>query len=435
MEKENPDLIARQLLTPCSIGFVQFDVLLGAPDENLAKVRQLLQELKPQAPGIILLPELWATGFAYGNLAELAIKTPALLEALKVECAKYGVYLVGSLLEEVFTEVGSSIYNTLYVVGPDGVAGSYRKQQLFAPLQEDEYFTPGEDPQPIDTALGRLAALVCYDLRFPDIVKSQTAQGAGLLLVSAQWPDVRREHWRTLLTARAIENQLFVVGCNRCGVTDGIQFGGHSMIVAPDGTILAEGASAELATMVPIDPAELAAARASFNTVGAAPYRFHDQNKIVELSELKQAVATYKAMGRKVVFTNGCFDILHVGHVTYLEAARKEGDCLVVGLNSDSSIRSIKGEGRPVNNEMSRARVLAALGCVDHVVLFSEDTPYNLITALMPDVLIKGGDWPVDKIVGAPEVMAAGGKVLSLPLVENFSTTSVIDKIRTGRSK
>ena len=153
----------------------------------------------------------------------------------------------------------------------------------------------------------------------------------------------------------------------------------------------------------------------------------------MELAALCAHVERYKATGRRIVFTNGCFDILHEGHVTYLEAARKEGDCLIVGLNSDASVKRLgKGDDRPINNERSRARVLAALGCVDHIVLFEEDTPINLITAIMPDVLVKGGDWTIDKIVGAPEVEAAGGIVKSIPVVENFSTTTTIEKIKKG---
>ena len=147
--------------------------------------------------------------------------------------------------------------------------------------------------------------------------------------------------------------------------------------------------------------------------------------------QLQMAVEEAKAHGEKIVMTNGCFDILHEGHVTYLEAARKEGDCLIVGLNSDASVKRLgKGDDRPINNELSRARVLAALGCVDHVVLFEEDTPLNLITAIMPHVLVKGGDWTIDKIVGAPEVQAGGGIVKSIPVVENYSTTALIEKIQ-----
>ncbi|MDH3393789.1 MAG: D-glycero-beta-D-manno-heptose 1-phosphate adenylyltransferase [Desulfobulbaceae bacterium] len=141
-------------------------------------------------------------------------------------------------------------------------------------------------------------------------------------------------------------------------------------------------------------------------------------------------VHNHKAVGRKVVFTNGCFDILHTGHVTYLEAARSLGDCLIVGLNSDSSIKAIKGPERPINKEQDRARLLAALGCVDHVVLFEEETPIKVITALLPDVLIKGGDWAIDQIVGGKEVTEAGGTVANIPLVADFSTTSLIERIR-----
>lgn len=421
-----PDLLS----SPCSVGYIQFDVIQGAIDKNLATVRRDIAALAPEGPGIIVLPELWATGFAYDNLRQLAFETPALLEALRELSAQHGIYIAGSLPAAALTEIGTSVFNTLYISGPEGTIGSYRKQQLFAPLQEDKHFSPGDDPQPVDIPLGRLATLVCYDLRFPELAQSQAAQGAAILLVSAQWPAVRKKHWRSLLCARAIENQMFVAACNRCGVTDNITFAGHSMIVAPDGSVLAEAEEGEEAVFEQIDPSLIGIARERFNTVGANPYRFHDQNKIMELDELQKTVARYKMLGRKVVFTNGCFDILHVGHVTYLEAARRQGDCLVVGLNSDASVRAIKGPERPVNHEQSRARVLAALGCVDHVVLFEEDTPLKLIKRLMPDVLAKGGDWPVDKIVGAPEVMAAGGKVRSIPLVGNFSTTALLEKIK-----
>lgn len=418
------------LLQPCAVGYLQFDVQLGDIENNLAKVKQGLKNLALDTPGILVLPELWASGFDYKNLLDLALKTPKLLESIQEQAAMYGIYLAGSLPETVITEIGTSVFNTMYIIGPDGTMGSYRKQQLFAPMQEDKYFSPGDDPQPIDIPLGRMAALVCYDLRFPGLTQVQAALGASILLVSAQWPAVRKDHWRTLVCARSIENQMFVVACNRCGVTDNIAFAGHSMIVAPDGSVLAEAEDGEQAVFKEIDPSLIDKARDRFNTVGANPYHFHDQNKIMGLDEVQMMVARYKTTGRKIVFTNGCFDILHVGHTTYLEAARKEGDCLVVGLNSDASIRLIKGPERPINNEQSRARVLAALGCVDHVVLFGEDTPQNLIETLMPDVLVKGGDWPVDKIVGAPEVMAAGGKVVSIPLVESFSTTSLLEKIR-----
>jgi len=412
-------------------GFLQFDVQLGEPEANLAAVRAGLVRLAPSGPGIIVLPELWSCGFAYERLQHFALQTVEVLEEMQRLAGQYGIYLAGSLPEEVLTEVGSAIYNTLYIVGPDGVAGSIRKQQLFAPMAEDQHFTAGDNPQPVATGLGLVGGLVCYDLRFPELAKAQAGAGAGLLAVSAQWPEVRREQWRTLAMARAIENQIVVVACNRCGVTGKTGFGGHSLVIGPDGAVLAEAGAGEEGAWVWIDPVGMRELRQRFNTVGPAPYRFADQDKIVELGELAALTARYRAVGRKVVFTNGCFDILHQGHVTYLEQARREGDCLVVGVNSDASVRALgKGDDRPVNHEQSRSRILASLGCVDHVVIFGEETPHRLITTLMPEVLVKGGDWPVAKIVGAPEVLAAGGRVLSIPLVENYSTTSLIKKIR-----
>ncbi|MBR6132997.1 MAG: D-glycero-beta-D-manno-heptose 1-phosphate adenylyltransferase [Bacteroidales bacterium] len=133
---------------------------------------------------------------------------------------------------------------------------------------------------------------------------------------------------------------------------------------------------------------------------------------------------------QKIVFTNGCFDILHRGHVTYLAQARQMGDLLVVGLNSDASVRRLKGPERPVNDEQSRALLLAALEMVDYVVLFEEDTPYNLILKVKPDLLVKGGDYDIDNIVGADFVRQRGGEVRTIPFVQGFSSSSIIDHLK-----
>lgn len=150
-----------------------------------------------------------------------------------------------------------------------------------------------------------------------------------------------------------------------------------------------------------------------------------DQDRIAELA------ASLRAEGKRVVFTNGVFDILHAGHVTYLEKARALGDVLVVGLNTDDSVRRLKGPERPINSEDDRACVLAALRSVDHVVLFGDDTPIDVITSLLPDVLVKGGDYTRDTIVGADEVEAHGGTVCTIPLVDGRSTTAIINRART----
>ena len=131
----------------------------------------------------------------------------------------------------------------------------------------------------------------------------------------------------------------------------------------------------------------------------------------------------------KVVFTNGCFDVLHAGHAIYLAEAKKLGDLLVVGLNTDSSVRKLKGESRPINNENDRAIVLSALKSVDYVCLFDEETPFNLIETCLPDYLVKGGDYSIESIVGADIVIDNGGKVLTIPLVEGKSSTNIINKI------
>ena len=154
---------------------------------------------------------------------------------------------------------------------------------------------------------------------------------------------------------------------------------------------------------------------------------------VLSLDALLARLAPLRAAGKKIVFTNGCFDIIHPGHVDLLERARAAGDALVLGLNSDASVRRQgKGEDRPFNTYAARAFVLAHLRSVDFVTMFDDDTPLALIKAVKPDVLVKGGDWSVDRIVGADEVTANGGTVLSLPLIEGFSTTGLAERIRCG---
>lgn len=153
------------------------------------------------------------------------------------------------------------------------------------------------------------------------------------------------------------------------------------------------------------------------------------KEKIKSLSALKRIVSVHKGRGKKVVFTNGCFDILHYGHAKYLEDARRKGDVLIVGLNSDSSIRKIKGVKRPILKGKFRAGLLAALESVDYVVLFNEETPIRLITALKPDILVKGADWDKGDIVGSDFVRSQGGRVSTVKLVKGLSTTSIIKKI------
>lgn len=153
-------------------------------------------------------------------------------------------------------------------------------------------------------------------------------------------------------------------------------------------------------------------------------------NKIIRSNDIISRVADWKSSGQRIVFTNGCFDILHLGHIDYLEKAKALGDVLLIGVNTDASVRRIKGPERPINDEYARQRMLSALAFVDGVTLFDEDTPLNLIKTVLPDILVKGNDYNISNIVGTEIVIEAGGKVETIDLVEGFSTTDIIKRVR-----
>ncbi len=414
------------------LGFLQFDIQAGDISSNLALVKKCLKEQAPPPGSLIALPEMWATGFVYEQLNRLSAEIPPLLVEMEELARSHGVVLAGSLpMKE-----GDSLYNKLFFSGLGSPEAHWiAKQHLFSFWQEDQWFCTGDRPSPIDlNGEDIVAGFICYDLRFPDTVRPQCCQGATIILMSAEWPLARIEHWKVLLRARAIENQAFVVASNACGRWDGLKLGGHSLIVAPDGEILAEAGEAAESVVLPINKEVQKELRQRFNSVAPSPWATDDAKKLMSIDDLVDDVVSRKKTGQKIVFTNGCFDILHAGHVDYLQKARRHGDFLVLGLNDDQSIRSIKGPERPVNNEQQRARVLAAIGCVDAVVLFGDDTPLNLITSIRPDVLVKGADWEESEIVGAKEVKADGGRVERIAFVSDTSTTGMINKIKSTDS-
>lgn len=416
-------------------GFLQFEIIAGDIQKNFEQVRKALAELAPPPGSLIVLPEMWATGFVYEQLDTLSGEISSLLAELEGLASSHKIILAGSLpcKKRQGDDKKQSLYNTLFFSGM-GAADFHgiAKQHLFSLWEEDLWFQAGRSPSPLALAGGDLlGGLVCYDLRFPEAARLQCRQGAEILIISAEWPRARINQWRVLLQARAIENQAFVVAANCCGDWDGMRMGGHSMIVAPDGEILAEAGKEEESCLLPLNREVQKELRERFNSVAPSPWSFEDRDKVLSLVSLTEIVGRRRNAGQKIVFTNGCFDIIHAGHVDYLQKARRQGDFLVLGLNDDTSIRSIKGPARPVNNEQNRARVLAALGCVDAVVLFGEDTPLNLITTLCPDVLVKGADWEENAIVGAAEVKAGGGRVERIEFTSQTSTTAVIDQIKS----
>jgi predicted amidohydrolase len=216
---------------------LQFTIALGEVEPNLAHVRSELARLAGEGAELVVLPEMWGTGFAYKQLNELAQRTASLVEELAELSRQYGMVIVGSLPEPHEEKV----YNTAYVLDTGELKGKYRKLHLFSLMQEDRSFDAGESWLVTDTSIGRVGVFICYDLRFPELARRLALEGAEILVVPGEWPKPRQEHWRTLLRARAIENQLFVVAANCCGVVGKLDFFGMSMVIDPKGVVLAEG--------------------------------------------------------------------------------------------------------------------------------------------------------------------------------------------------
>ncbi len=245
-------------------GVFQFDVHLGDVDANFETATAGIDRLCADGVRLAVLPELWSCGFNGPGMAAHADRTPGILDRLSEIARRCQTVIAGSLPEKA----GSVIYNTLYVVDADGrLAGRYRKIHLFALMDEDKCFSPGNGAVICDTACGRLGLMVCYDLRFPELCRVLATHGCEIVVVSAQWPSARIAHWETLLSARAIENQVFVVGTNRCGEDPDLPFGGHSRIITPFGEILADAGEKEGAAAAVIDPAEITACRSRFSTL------------------------------------------------------------------------------------------------------------------------------------------------------------------------
>lgn len=236
------------------VGCYQMDVRSGDVDSNLEKVAGILPQVKGDGCQLLVLPEMWSGGFAYPVLREMAERTPAILEKLKEWAEEYRMVLVGSLPEAD----GDKILNTNYVIDTNrGIAGKYRKIHLFSLTREQDYFERGQTPVVCNTGLGRLGIEICYDLRFPELSRKLALDGAEILIFSALWPVPRIDHWSLLLRSRAIENQLFVMGCNGCGMEGNTRYGGASAIISPFGKPLAEAGDREEVILATLDFAEM----------------------------------------------------------------------------------------------------------------------------------------------------------------------------------
>ena len=224
-------------MTHISIGIVQFDILTGKIEKNIETAIGGICSLAADGADLVILPEMFSSGFDYDNLKKHSETTPEILQKLKQTAQAENVIIAGSMPEIE----GNDIYNTLYIIDKNGLlAGSYRKVHLFSPTGENDHFQNGTKPVVCRTSAGNIGLMICYDLRFPELCRRLVDKGAQIIIITAQWPSPRVEHWDTLIKARAIENQIFIAAANRCGQSKNLVFPGHSQIVSPWGQELAK---------------------------------------------------------------------------------------------------------------------------------------------------------------------------------------------------
>ena len=240
------------------VAAIQFNITLGEIDRNLAKAADALQRVHTQGAQLAVLPEMWSGGYAYRKLPELAAQTPRVLDQVCQWSRDLQMVIVGSLPEEA----DGRIYNSAFVADQGEIVGRYRKMHLFSVMREDDFLGAGDSCLVVSTSVGRIGVAICYDLRFPELFRKLGLAGAEILCLPAEWPVPRQLHWRTLLRARAIENQMFVAAANCCGRQGKLDFFGMSLLIAPRGEILAEGGETAAELVAAFDFAEMADYRA-----------------------------------------------------------------------------------------------------------------------------------------------------------------------------
>ncbi|GLI36124.1 carbon-nitrogen hydrolase [Desulforhabdus amnigena] len=244
--QDSKALTMKELVVGCS----QLDVLPGNIWKNVEKAERLVSENAEKGCRLLIFPEMWSCSFVYSRLREMAETTPHVLERFQEWGRRNEMVLVGSLPERD----GDAVFNSSYVIDRTGeIVGKYRKIHLFSYNREHEYFGRGEKSVVCSTSVGRLGIMICYDLRFPELARRLALDGAEILCISALWPTTRINHWSLLLRSRALENQMFVMGCNGCGKEQNLRYGGASAIVSPTGELLAEGKDGEEQVITTLD--------------------------------------------------------------------------------------------------------------------------------------------------------------------------------------
>lgn len=240
-------------MSQCRCAAIQFNIKLGKVDANLRQATNALTRVAAQGADLAVLPEMWSCGYDYRHLKALAEETPAVLTEIQTLCRDLKLVTVGSLPELL----DGKIYNTAYVIDNGQIVGSYSKLHLFSTMREDRYLTAGDQSLVVDTSAGRLGVAICYDLRFPELFRKLALDGAEIICIPAEWPKPRQEHWKTLLRARAIENQLFVVAANCCGIQGKLDFCGLSQLISPLGNILAMAEEEDMELIADLDFGEM----------------------------------------------------------------------------------------------------------------------------------------------------------------------------------
>jgi predicted amidohydrolase len=236
-----------------TVAAVQFNIVLGEIGRNLARAEGALARAAAQGARLAVLPEMWSAGYDYKRLARHAAATPGVIETIRQRSAEHGMVIVGSLPEAD----DGKIYNAAFVIDSGKVLGVYRKLHMFSTMGEDRFLAPGDHTLVVPTSVGKLGVAICYDLRFPELFRKMALDGAEIVCLPAEWPKPRQEHWRTLLRARAMENQLFVVAANCCGMQGKLDFFGMSLLLSARGEVLAEAGECDCELIATFEAREM----------------------------------------------------------------------------------------------------------------------------------------------------------------------------------
>ncbi len=338
-----------------SIGFIQLQAEPADPQKNVQRIQDELSKAPPDPHSLLILPEFWAMGPVLRKINILADKTEELLGQLSDIAEQYQITIAGTLPEKVERDGNIAVFNSIFYLGDGKLFGKIRKQYLLPTNHDESCFSPGGQQSPVITPFGLIGGCIGNDIRFPDVTSDLCQQGTNIFTVPAHWPKRNINHWCTLLRARAIENQTYLVACNSVGSTNGLQLGGNSMVIDPEGEILINAEQKEGAFFVPMNWRLQENARKTFNTVALKREPAHYLDKVVAPEECTLHVTRRTMTGLKVVCVRLKWQNISEELLAFLHNMRKKSDFLVIVPD------------QPLVSTIHYSP-LAALGCVDLVV-------------------------------------------------------------------